>query len=54
VRYGLDSFFCEGDKTIPAISDFVGPNDKIAMDQKIFRSELEDVLSLLPVVGKKK
>jgi hypothetical protein len=54
VRYGLDSFFSEGGKTIPDISNFTGPNDKIAVDQQIFRSELENVLSLLPVVGKKR
>ena len=53
-RYGLDSFFSDGDKTIPDISDFAWPNDKIAMDQQIFTNELEDVLSLLPVVGKKR
>jgi polysaccharide pyruvyl transferase WcaK-like protein len=51
-RYDLHQFFVSDGLTIPDASEFKRPQERILKDQEIFRTELNNVLSLLPVRAK--
>jgi hypothetical protein len=50
-RYDLGHCFCSDDREIPGSANFTSPKGKLLGDRNIFRDELVELLSLIPIAS---